>query len=57
MRRTRYIGLKKTALQLVLAATAINFSRLADWFRSDYKRAQTRTSAFAALFLAVAPNS
>jgi len=57
MRRTRYIGLRKTALQLVLAATAINFLRLADWFRSDYKRAQTRTSAFAALFLAVAPNS
>lgn len=56
MRRSRYIGLKKTALQLVLAATAINLQRLADWFRPGYKRAQTHAAAFAALSLAFAPN-
>lgn len=48
MRHCRYIGLAKTHLQHVLTATAINWVRLDAWFTGK-KRAQTRTSRFAAL--------
>jgi transposase len=47
-RRSRYRGLAKTHLQQVLTATAINFSRLANWLNHRPK-AQTRLSHFADL--------
>jgi len=47
-RRCRYQGLKKTHLQHVLTACAININRVADWF-SETPRAQTRRLRFAAL--------
>lgn len=48
LRRTRFIGHAKTKLQHLATATAINFSRLADWF-ANQNFAQTRSSPFAEL--------
>jgi transposase len=48
LRRTRYIGLAKTHLQEVAAAAAMNLTRAVAWLYGT-PRAQTRTSAFAAL--------
>ena len=48
LRRTRYLGLRKTSLQHVLTAAAINLIRL-DAFLEGAKTAKTRTSRFAAL--------
>jgi transposase len=49
LRRSRYIGLAKTRLQHVSIATAINFVRIAAWFRGEAP-APTRVSAFERLF-------
>lgn len=48
MRNSRYIGLAKTHLQMVLTAVAINLVRLAEWFFLA-PRAKTRLSPFAKL--------
>jgi transposase len=48
LRQARYRGLAKTRLQQILTAVAINLVRLFAWF-SETRRAQTRTSPFAAL--------
>ena len=48
MRRCRYRGLKKTHLQHVLTACAINLTRGVDWL-SGKPRAKTRVSPFIAL--------
>lgn len=48
MRRARYRGLAKTALQCVATAAAINLDRLAAWL-AKRPLALTRTSRFAAL--------
>lgn len=48
VRRSRYVGLAKTGLHEVLAATGINALRVADWLRSK-PRAKTRVSPFVAL--------
>jgi transposase len=48
MRQSRYIGLAKTALQEVCAATAINVSRVVRWLDGT-PRARTRVTRFAAL--------
>lgn len=48
MRRSRYIGLAKTALQQVCTAAALNVSRVALWLAGT-PRAQTRVTRFAAL--------
>ncbi len=48
LRRSRYIGLAKTRLQHLLAATAINLTRVGAWLMNR-PRARTRRSAFAAL--------
>jgi transposase len=48
LRRSRYIGLAKTRLHHLLAATAINLIRVGAWL-ADLPRAKTRRSAFAAL--------
>jgi len=48
MRRARYRGLRKTHLQQVATATALNLRRLADW-HSGTPRAATRYSRFARL--------
>jgi transposase len=48
LHRTRYIGLRKTALQHLLTAAAINLLRL-DAFLGGNEPSQTRTSHFAAL--------
>jgi transposase len=53
LRRSRYIGLAKTRLHHVLAATALNVSRVGAWL-ADLATATTRQSAFAALAPAVA---
>jgi transposase len=50
LRRSRYIGLAKTHLHHLLAATAINLLRVGAWL-VDTRLAQTRTSPFAALAL------
>lgn len=47
-RRTRFIGLKKTALSHVFIATALNLIRVAAWL-AEVPRSVTRRSAFAAL--------
>lgn len=49
LRRSRYSGLVKTRLLHLLIATALNFVRTAAWV-ADTPRAQTRRSAFAALY-------
>lgn len=48
LRRTRYIGLAKTHLQMLATAVAINLHRLFDWWQGK-PRARTRTSPFARL--------
>jgi transposase len=48
LRRSRYVGLAKTHLQLIATATALNFQRLFDWF-SQVTPASTRISPFAKL--------
>jgi transposase len=48
LRRARYIGLAKTALNHQLIGTALNFQRAAAWLAGT-PRARTRRSAFAAL--------
>ncbi len=48
LRRSRYIGLAKTRLHHLLAATAINLLRIGAWL-AGRPRAKTRRSAFAAL--------
>lgn len=48
LRRSRYIGLAKTRLHHLLAATALNLIRVGAWF-AELPRAKTRRSAFAAL--------
>jgi len=48
LRRSRYRGLKKTRLQHVIIATAMNLTRFAHWILG-IPRAKTRVSHFAAL--------
>lgn len=48
LRRSRYRGLRKTHLQHIATAVAMNFDRIAAWFMGR-PRAETRTSRFAAL--------
>jgi transposase len=48
LRRARYRGLRKTHLQHVATAAAINISRLTDWL-NGVPTSRTRTSHFAAL--------
>jgi transposase len=48
MRRSRYVGLKKTHLQHVLTAASMNLTRVIAWWQGIPK-AQTRRSPFAAL--------
>ena len=48
LRQCRYIGLKKTALQHIITAAAINVVRLTAWLRGE-PLAQTRKSSFAQL--------
>jgi DDE family transposase len=48
LRRTRYLGLARTHLAHLLAAVAINFLRLGEWFM-EAPAAQTRRSAYARL--------
>ncbi len=48
LRRSRFIGEAKTALQHLATAAALNCLRLADWFQ-NHTRTQTRISAFAEL--------
>jgi transposase len=53
LRRARYIGLAKTALQHCLTAASINFLRIGEWL-SDAPRARTRHSPYARLAAALA---
>jgi transposase len=48
LRRSRYIGLAKTALSHTLIAAALNYQRAAAWL-AEVPRSTTRRSAFAAL--------
>jgi transposase len=48
LRRSRYRGLRKTHLQHVMTAVAMNVGRIVAWFDRT-PRAKTRTSRFAAL--------
>lgn len=48
LRRSRYFGLKKTALQHVAMASAINIQRVTDWL-GGFPIAATRVSSFARL--------
>jgi transposase len=48
LRRSRYVGMRKTHLQHVLAAVATNVIRLVEWLRED-PFAKTRVSRFAVL--------
>ncbi len=48
LRQTRYIGLKKTRLQHILTALALNVVRVASWLDGG-RHAKTRVSHFAAL--------
>ncbi|TSA85478.1 hypothetical protein FNU79_09790 [Deinococcus detaillensis] len=50
LRRTRYVGLAKTALQHATVAAAINVVRVTAWL-ADTPRITTRTSRFASLCL------
>jgi transposase len=51
MRRSRYIGLARTALQHLLTAAALNLVRVVAWLQQT-PRAKTRPSRFAALLAA-----
>jgi transposase len=53
LRRSRYVGLAKTALSHAFIAVALNLVRVAAWL-AGVPRATTRRSAFAALAPAVA---
>jgi transposase len=53
LRHARYRGLDKTRLQHLIIAVAINLVRAVAWL-AELPRAQTRTSAFAALHLSIA---
>lgn len=53
VRRSRYRGLSKTALQHVLTATALNLLRMSLWFAEE-PRAQTRHARFVRLYQAAA---
>lgn len=53
-RRCRYVGVAKTHLQQVLAATALNFVRVAGWL-AEVPVARTRQSAFVKLMGQPAP--
>lgn len=48
LRRTRYRGLRRTALQHIATAAALNIDRITAWL-SGRPLAPTRTSRFAAL--------
>lgn len=48
LRRARYVGQKKTHLQHILTAIAINLARLAEWF-FEINPPYTRLSAFSSL--------
>jgi transposase len=48
LRRSRYLGLAKTALGHLFIGMALNFSRIAAWL-AEVPRSTTRRSAFAAL--------
>ena len=48
LRRTRFVGLAKTALSHVFIATALNLIRVAAWL-AEVPRSVTRRSAFARL--------
>ena len=48
LRRSRYIGQKKTHLQNIMIASAMNLSRIASWL-AEVPRAQTRRTRFATL--------
>ena len=48
LRRSRYIGLRKTHLQHILIAAAMNLTRVALWLMGK-RKAKTRVSHFAAL--------
>ena len=48
LRKTRYVSLAKTNLQMLAMAVAINLHRLSDWWQ-DKPRAATRVAAFARL--------
>lgn len=48
LHRSRYVGLRKTHLQHILTAVAINLARLAEWFLG-VRSPQTRISAFSTL--------
>ena len=45
LRRSRYIGLRKTHLAHIAIAAAMNILRLTNWLRGDVPE-QTRTSPF-----------
>ncbi len=51
LRRSRYVGEAKAHLQHIATATAINVSRLTDWW-ADHPREVTRRSAFTRLMAA-----
>jgi transposase len=48
VRRSRYMGLAKTRLQMLATAAAINLHRVYDWL-TDVPRSLTRTTLFACL--------
>ena len=52
LRRCRYIGLRKTGLQHIFTAIALNLVRIDAWLTGK-PVAKTRTSTFAALLPAV----
>jgi transposase len=52
LRRCRYIGLRKTGLQHIITAVALNLARIDAWL-TRRPVAKTRTSTFAALQPAV----
>ena len=51
LRRSRYVGEAKVHLQHIATATAINVSRITDWW-ADHPREVTRKSAFTRLMTA-----
>lgn len=55
LRQARFIGHAKLHLQHLATGAALNFARLAAWFRNP-KHAQTRTSSFAELAPFCLPN-
>jgi transposase len=54
MRRTRYRGLRKTHLQHIATATAMNLQRLVDWLW-EVPRSRTYQSPFARLLTVASP--